>query len=176
MEKTCRRCLTVKVLDEFYVHSRMADGHLNICKECVKRKSLEYRELNLEKVRTYDRSRKKHGNNKNYPKHQKDANRLVYRAIQRGLLKKHPCVICGKSKAEAHHQDYNKPYDVIWLCPEHHRRLHFNRFSLIPTTKTHDHDTYLDTDRDTDRERRIPQGAGLHQGAGEHARPMGGRL
>jgi hypothetical protein len=34
-----------------------------------------------------------------------------------------PCKQCGKS-AEAHHPDYTKPYDVLWLCSYHHQRWH----------------------------------------------------
>ena len=30
---------------------------------------------------------------------------------------------CSK-KAEAHHPDYDRPLDVIWLCPQHHKALH----------------------------------------------------
>ena len=30
---------------------------------------------------------------------------------------------CGKI-GEAHHPDYSKPLDVIWLCSEHHAQVH----------------------------------------------------
>ena len=43
--------------------------------------------------------------------------------IQRGLLLRHPCEVCG-AKAQAHHADYRKPREVAWLCPEHHKALH----------------------------------------------------
>lgn len=45
----------------------------------------------------------------------------VARAIYMGLLVRSPCVVCGAEKSEAHHDDYRKPLDVIWLCREHHR-------------------------------------------------------
>lgn len=45
--------------------------------------------------------------------------------VQRGLLEKKPCEICDSTtKIEAHHLDYSKTYDVIWMCFVCHRELH----------------------------------------------------
>jgi hypothetical protein len=44
--------------------------------------------------------------------------------IKRGKIIKQPCCICGNPKAEAHHEDYSKPLDVIWYCREHHLKIH----------------------------------------------------
>lgn len=52
------------------------------------------------------------------------ANRAVFRAIMTGKLKRLPCEICGGRPAEGHHEDYNKPLEVIWLCMRHHREIH----------------------------------------------------
>ena len=38
--------------------------------------------------------------------------------IQRGV-----CEIC-KEKAEAHHDNYDKPLEIHWLCFKHHRKHH----------------------------------------------------
>lgn len=58
----------------------------------------------------------------------------VRAAIRDGLLEKKPCAICGCAGAEAHHEDYDKPLDVIWLCRSHHLEAHgcrvVNRHSI----------------------------------------------
>ena len=36
-----------------------------------------------------------------------------------------PCEVCGIEKnIHAHHDDYDKPLEVRWLCALHHRELH----------------------------------------------------
>lgn len=48
----------------------------------------------------------------------------VNNAIRKNKLKRGKCSICQKTKAEAHHCDYNKPMDIFWLCKEHHWAWH----------------------------------------------------
>lgn len=59
--------------------------------------------------------------------------RLVERAVQIGALKKPSvCSRCkksdrfsdGRSNIQAHHDDYNRPLDVRWLCQRCHHRWH----------------------------------------------------
>ena len=50
----------------------------------------------------------------------------VLRAVERGVLIKTPCVKCGsEDRIQGHHNDYNKPLEVVWLCDPCHRKLHF---------------------------------------------------
>jgi hypothetical protein len=46
----------------------------------------------------------------------------LHRAVKSGRITRQLCW-CGK-EAQAHHEDYSKPYDVIWLCPLHHSAVH----------------------------------------------------
>jgi hypothetical protein len=48
----------------------------------------------------------------------------VSNAIRYGKLKRQPCQECGNPKSHAHHHDYNKPLDVIWLCHPCHWKMH----------------------------------------------------
>lgn len=78
---------------------------------------------------------------KNRPKHsllseddRKKANARSYANtyITRGVIKKLPCEICGKF-AQMHHEDYNKPLEVKWLCRDHHLKLHREKAGLLTT-------------------------------------------
>jgi uncharacterized protein YdaU (DUF1376 family) len=51
------------------------------------------------------------------------ARHAVRRAILSGRLTPQPCERCGKA-AQAHPEDYDKPLQVRWLCPKHHRGAH----------------------------------------------------
>lgn len=132
--KRCFKCMCEKPFEAFYAHARMADGHLNKCKDCTKKDVALHRQLNLEKVRAYDRARasmphrialnvtKLIAYRKAHPKRVK-ANRAVSYAISIGKLIPMPCWVCGE-KAMAHHPDYDRPLDVVWLCQPHHSQAH----------------------------------------------------
>lgn len=132
--KTCFKCLTAKPITEFYKHAAMGDGRLGKCKECTKKDVLEHRLANLQRIRAYDRMRATEPHRlqsrikyttkyrAEHPNRMK-ANQAVTRAVRAGKLKKQPCWVCGE-KALAHHPDYDRPLDVVWLCQPHHKQAH----------------------------------------------------
>lgn len=129
--KQCFRCGAVKPLGEFYKHKGMADGHLNKCKECAKKDVRENRKDKVEYYRDYDRKRGSRQSydyikeyREKYPKKYRATN-MVNNAIRSGNLHKEPCEVCGTTeKVHAHHDDYDKPLNVRWLCAAHHSQWH----------------------------------------------------
>lgn len=129
--KVCMKCGLEKHLSDFYKHPEMTDGHVNKCKACNKKDVTKNRKDKIEYYREYDRKR---GNRQGYEytkEYRKknpekyNAHKAVGNAIRDGKLKKKPCEICGTTKyLVAHHEDYSKPLDVIWLCSAHHKWIH----------------------------------------------------
>ena len=76
-------------------------------------KKREYRELQNKRYKKYLI--------KNGDKHK--IRQMVRNAVRDGRLEKQDCEVCG-DKAEAHHEDYSKPLEVLWLCKKHHMEKH----------------------------------------------------
>jgi len=113
-------------------------GLCSVCKhrECQRR----YKRKNPEKISAMKRRAKKtprgreitkYQCRRNYSRHierHRDYNRSRQRspktiararlnsAVRSGKVVRLPCMVCGFPKAQAHHEDYSKPLDVIWLC------------------------------------------------------------
>jgi len=43
---------------------------------------------------------------------------------RRGLLVPQPCETCGDPDSQKHHDDYDRPLAVRWLCRYHHEQFH----------------------------------------------------
>lgn len=52
------------------------------------------------------------------------AHQMVRCAVLDGRLCPQKCEVCGNEKTSAHHEDYNKPLEVKWLCHKCHMALH----------------------------------------------------
>lgn len=137
--KNCFKCGVGKPLSDFYKHGAMADGHLNKCKECAKKDVHQHRHgkgrakvlaYDLERAQTPERiSRRAHivaEWGAIHPERRRAQSALA-RAVKKGLVSKWPvCAMpeCDCTKVVAHHPDYSRPLDVVWLCQAHHKQAH----------------------------------------------------
>jgi len=130
--KVCISCGVSAPLSSFYRHKRMADGHLNRCKECHKAAVRANRAANLARYRAHDRAR----GNRQPPGYLREhrrqhpermaAHNAVARALRSGRLVK-PCACwhCGSTRqVVGHHADYSAPLAVSWLCQACHKAVH----------------------------------------------------
>jgi len=113
----------------------MRDGHLNKCKACVKADVAANYAKKRERYAEYERKRCLRPERKlmaaRYQQNRREnspekyfANSAVSNAVRDKRLIKQPCAVCGSLKVEAHHTDYSRPLDVIWLCRGHHLEQH----------------------------------------------------
>jgi hypothetical protein len=135
MHKECFKCKVTKPLLDFYKHPKMFDGHVNKCKECNKNDVMEHRLKHLEKLRQYDRNRGKNPDRRkanteitkiwrSEDRRRQKAHNAVSGAIKKGILIREPCCRCNETKSLAHHEDYDRPLDVMWLCQPCHKQRH----------------------------------------------------
>ena len=61
------------------------------------------------------------------------ARRKTKSLLRAGTLVKGLCVVCGTLDVVAHHEDYDRPGDVIWLCDTHHKEYHAGKIGLFQT-------------------------------------------
>ncbi len=57
---------------------------------------------------------------------------IVYESIKKGEMgKPNSCSLCHiAGEVHAHHEDYTKPLEVIWLCRSCHKRVHAGTLDL----------------------------------------------
>lgn len=154
--KTCFKCCAVQPRTEFYRHPGMADGHLNKCKSCAKTDVGQNYRARIEQYKAYEYRRNAEPERHQYKlaqsrewckdnpelrreisrrwshanRHKTRAQVRVSRALANGLLAKQACQHCGRSDSQAHHEDYSKPLDVMWLCSTCHGALHAQKRRL----------------------------------------------
>lgn len=139
--KACQRCGVEKPLSEFNKNSTASDGHTHWCRECYsvynRERYLASRDETIERVAVYRRKNPQAVLATRLRAVAKSptssrAHRAVGAALNAGVLVR-PSVcsgcgdfpeITGPGGIQAHHHDYSKPLDVIWLCAKCHHAIH----------------------------------------------------
>lgn len=122
-QKTCRECGESKPLSAFHRGSG-AQGRVPRCEPCQRVHHKQHQEayrrrhpgLDTEETRRYAAK---------YPERRK-ARTLVTVALRKGeLVRPDRCTACGEPAfVQAHHEDYAKPLDVVWLSASCHQQAH----------------------------------------------------
>ena len=124
----CRACKNAKMQVKSLVEGRRYkhdEGRKLTCSNCGREKEAAY--LNESYCRNCKTFKKKlHRPFRTDEQKFKDSVRkFTWSKMQDGTLTKLPCEICCTNiDVQAHHDDYNKPLDVRWLCRKHHREHH----------------------------------------------------
>jgi len=149
--KVCRRCKIAHPSEAFAETHKSHDGLAWLCRDCTRLRAKEYRAAKGERARSEDRARHVRDRDKRNAalrdlrarrpdpaanRQQKakrlartgGASRAVESALRGGLLDRGPCESAAgggcRGRIEGHHDDYNKPLDVRWLCVQHHNDWH----------------------------------------------------
>jgi len=118
--KRCRGCKEIKPLRDFPESKDHHGGYHSHCQICKKQKERLWRIKNKDFL---NKRRKQY--NIDHPNKQ-NARNVFRNAVQRKeLLRPNRCSTCGiVGKIDGHHEDYNKPLEIVWLCKRCHRLRH----------------------------------------------------
>ncbi len=134
IEKSCTKCGKSKPINSF-----LLDKHRRIrqCKDCRNEYSRWYNQLNKDEINKRQKKRYRDKKQDINAKTKEYYNKIKKEPEHKLKVKAHnvasglkpcPCVECGTTKrVEAHHPDYSKPSEVMWLCSQHHRFEHFKK-------------------------------------------------
>jgi|688.fasta_scaffold156040_3 hypothetical protein len=129
--KTCLKCGVEKPVEDFYIKHRPTNRLRSRCKICHTDDAKAYRASHVDDFKEKERRRamlphRVAARDKweaKYPERIK-AIHTVRNAIQKGYLVRLPCIVCGNKKSHGHHENYDHPLDVVWLCAKHHKARH----------------------------------------------------
>ena len=96
------------------------------CLPCKRRVSREWRKKNPQSGRRHQRDWR------NRNRHKYNAQRMVRKRVRSGkIVRPNSCQVCGiLGKPQAHHDNYSKPLEVMWLCAQCHNDRHRARAAL----------------------------------------------
>lgn len=97
--------------------NELARQHYLKHKEIIRSRNKEYVKKNRMAVNAYV----KQYYTQAIPAAKHKARKAVNNALRDGKILKQSCQVCNNPKTTAHHYDYTKPLNVIWLCKQHHK-------------------------------------------------------
>lgn len=150
--KYCYCCRICKPVQKFNKNKSKKDGLADECKNCKHIQDKKYYNKNKNRLKQYSNDyyyahhdkclvackcysksiKGKEVHNRGSAKYIKNnpekyaAHCKVYCALSTGELQKpKKCQVCNiKGYVEAHHEDYSKPLDIIWVCKKCHCIYH----------------------------------------------------
>jgi len=123
--KVCTHCNKEKETSAFSLCKNGKAGIRSYCTDCQTEMQRQWRKNNPDKYIANNRATK-HRMLSDHPEH----NRAVQQVFShRDILGEPVCIVCG-TKAVAHHEDYEQPLKVVWLCQKHHMMRHRGRLEL----------------------------------------------
>jgi hypothetical protein len=142
--RVCIKCHKAKLLYNFKKCGIDKKYYSRTCQECMAYKNREYQmqyeTRNMEHRKLLHKEWYRRNRGKRialYNSKPCKAKEKVRTALRNGvLIKPISCSQCGEIRIlNAHHPDYNKPLQVIWLCCPCHRTLHESQRKEIEWTK-----------------------------------------
>lgn len=135
--KTCSRCNQQKEERDFQVRRASNDGLTAACRNCLseydkERAGLPHRVAARKDYQVSERGRERsNAAKKRFIQRnpwKRKAHAIVGNFLRDGrITRPEICELCGgKCKPQAHHCDYSKPLDVMWLCKSCHVEWHKN--------------------------------------------------
>ncbi len=126
--QVCIVCIVCK--ERFYCYNKTA----KYCNKCFIERYRKYfaKRKRDERERNPGLAREKDRRNHIKYRHQRICNSKVKTALDSGkIVKPKRCQKCKKIDIiQGHHEDYTKPFDIIWLCKDCHYGVHHKREKL----------------------------------------------
>lgn len=143
-EKRCYKCGETKPRSKFNKNSARWDGVHSSCAACQKQRRMAIRRDPVLSVKHLEQARRQQSNRSKEDKLQASRRRLrrysdgkvnprqlnvnarLRTAVYSGkIIKPSTCQSCGCSGViHGHHENYDRPYDVLWLCVRCHADVH----------------------------------------------------
>jgi len=142
--KRCSNCGKEKDVSSFYRLYKNKKGLASHCKECLKERN---RTPQRKKYNNDWQKRNKYWKRPNSratkAKWARKHSKTLYAQLRNKVKRKwrtykekynivpKPCVLCGNTKVQAHHRNYEYPLRIVWACFSCHKKIHKETLDLL---------------------------------------------